>query len=74
MDLDSAVLYSHDINKVFPFYRDTLGFKVEYEQPDNFVDPDNLSPLERGHLKDAFRVVQTMQEALIQRFSAATLV
>ncbi|MFH0905290.1 MAG: glyoxalase superfamily protein [bacterium] len=37
MDLDSAVLYSHDINKVIPFYRDILGFKLEYEQPNKFV-------------------------------------
>lgn len=33
MNLDSAVLYSHDIEKVVPFYRDTLGFNVEYHRP-----------------------------------------
>jgi len=37
MDLDSAILYSHDITKIIPFYRDTLGFKLEYEQPGKFV-------------------------------------
>lgn len=43
-------------------------------QTNNFIDPKMLSPLERGHLKDAFRVVQTMQEALIQKFRAGPLV
>lgn len=37
MNLDSAILYSHDIEKVIPFYRDTLGFKVEYLQSRRFV-------------------------------------
>lgn len=37
MNLDSAVLYSKDIEKVIPFYRDTLGFKVEYHRPNGFI-------------------------------------
>lgn len=37
MDLDSAVLYSHNIEKIIPFYRDVLGFKVEYHQAGRFV-------------------------------------
>ncbi|MDP3993084.1 MAG: VOC family protein [bacterium] len=36
MDLDSAVFYSNDINAVIPFYRDTLGFKLE-SQSERFV-------------------------------------
>ncbi|MGQ9660701.1 MAG: putative nucleotidyltransferase substrate binding domain-containing protein, partial [Thermochromatium sp.] len=36
--------------------------------PDNFLSPDALSPLERGHLKEAFVLVNTMQEALGQRY------
>lgn len=35
---------------------------------DNFVSPDALSPLERGHLKEAFLLINTMQEALGQRY------
>lgn len=40
------------------------------EMADNFVSPDDLSPLERGHLKDAFALISTMQESLGQRYQA----
>jgi CBS domain-containing protein len=40
------------------------------EQADNFLAPEQLSPLERGHLKDAFRLIDTMQESLGQRYQA----
>ncbi|MEZ5838007.1 MAG: putative nucleotidyltransferase substrate binding domain-containing protein [Geminicoccaceae bacterium] len=33
---------------------------------DNFLDPHDLSELERGHLRDAFVVVKTMQSAVGQ--------
>lgn len=32
--------------------------------PDNFLPPSDLSDFERAHLRDAFRVVRTMQSAL----------
>lgn len=35
--------------------------------PDNYVFPSELSALERGHLKDAFSVINTMQRTLEQR-------
>jgi CBS domain-containing protein len=35
---------------------------------DNFVAPGELSELERAHLKDAFRVIATMQQALERRY------
>jgi CBS domain-containing protein len=41
--------------------------------PDNYVPPDNLSELEREHLKHAFKVIQTMQESMIKRFGADKL-
>ncbi len=40
------------------------------EQADNFLKPEQLSSLERGHLKDAFLLINTMQESLGQRFQA----
>jgi CBS domain-containing protein len=40
------------------------------EIADNFLSPKKLSRLERAHLKDAFKVVQTMQESLSQRYHA----
>jgi CBS domain-containing protein len=43
------------------------------EAPDNFQSPKELSRLEREHLKDAFKVVQTMQAVLEQRYQAGRL-
>jgi CBS domain-containing protein len=40
------------------------------QKADNFLSPDELSPLERGHLKDAFLLINTMQESLGQRYQA----
>jgi len=37
MKLDSAVFYSNDIEKVVSFYKDILGFIVEYQQGDKYV-------------------------------------
>ncbi|WP_294946034.1 putative nucleotidyltransferase substrate binding domain-containing protein [Sulfurivirga sp.] len=34
------------------------------ETPDNLIDPDDLSRLERRHLRDAFTIVREMQQAL----------
>jgi CBS domain-containing protein len=36
------------------------------ERPDNFMIPATLSELERGHLRNAFMVVKTMQSAVAQ--------
>jgi len=38
------------------------------EQADNFLEPDRLSSFERTHLKDAFGVVKTMQQAMSSTF------
>ena len=35
---------------------------------DNYLAPDELSDLERRHLKDAFRVIQDMQETMDNRY------
>lgn len=40
------------------------------EAADNFLSPKSLSRLQRAHLKDAFKIVQTMQEFLSQRYDA----
>ena len=37
---------------------------------DNFLRPDELSNFERGQLKNAFGVVQTLQSVLGQRYQA----
>jgi CBS domain-containing protein len=40
------------------------------EAADNFMRPDSLSNFERTQLKDAFNVVQTLQDVLTQRYGA----
>lgn len=40
------------------------------EKADNYLSPDELSPLERSHLKDTFSFINTMQESLGQRYQA----
>ncbi|NBB71730.1 MAG: CBS domain-containing protein [Alphaproteobacteria bacterium] len=40
------------------------------EKPDNFMAPSSLSALERGHLRDAFGVVKSLQAALAHYRSA----
>ncbi|MBK5939517.1 putative nucleotidyltransferase substrate binding domain-containing protein [Halochromatium roseum] len=40
------------------------------EKANNFLAPEQLSPLERGHLKDAFLLIDRMQETLGQRYQA----
>ncbi|MEY6432938.1 DUF294 nucleotidyltransferase-like domain-containing protein [Thioalkalicoccus limnaeus] len=40
------------------------------EKADNYLSPDELSPLERGHLKDSFVLINMMQEALGQRYQS----
>ncbi len=36
--------------------------------PDNYVTPEELTPLERNHLKDAFGAISDLQTALAQRY------
>ncbi len=43
------------------------------KKADNYVPPDELSELEREHLKHAFKVIQTMQESMVKRFGADSL-
>ena len=38
--------------------------------PDNFLNPDTLSNLERRQLKDVFVVVQELQNVLSKRYVA----
>jgi CBS domain-containing protein len=43
------------------------------ETPDNFISPDDLSPFDRRHLKDAFKIVGRMQSALEQRYQTGLI-
>ena len=33
------------------------------QQPNNYLSPKEISKLEREHLKDAFKVIKTMQDS-----------
>lgn len=39
------------------------------EAPDNYMPPDDLSLLERKHLKDSFSIIKEAQESLEKRYS-----
>ncbi|MEW8353794.1 MAG: putative nucleotidyltransferase substrate binding domain-containing protein [Candidatus Thiodiazotropha sp.] len=43
-------------------------------KPDNYMSPEELSDLERKHLKDAFRVIQEMQDAMENRYQGGRFV
>ncbi|GAA6143837.1 DUF294 nucleotidyltransferase-like domain-containing protein [Hydrogenophaga sp. 5NK40-0174] len=40
------------------------------DKPDNYLNPDEVSNFERSQLKDAFHVVQSLQNVLGQRYQA----
>ena len=40
------------------------------QKPNNYVPPEELSALERRHLKDAFEVVSTLQDTMTSRYHA----
>jgi CBS domain-containing protein len=44
------------------------------QKADNYLAPDELSALERSHLKDAFGVIATMQQALEKRYPTGRFV
>ena len=64
---------AHDLRGAFEF---VAALRIRHQaqqmaasQPaDNFMSPDELSNFERGKLKDAFGVVQTLQSVLTQRY------
>lgn len=39
-------------------------------EPDNYAPPEELSSLEKKHLKDAFEVVRNLQSAMVSRYNA----
>ena len=41
---------------------------------DNYLDPGRLSGLERGHLKDAFSIIKSMQDVLEQRYQSGRMI
>ncbi|WP_261818104.1 DUF294 nucleotidyltransferase-like domain-containing protein [Vibrio gallicus] len=40
------------------------------EEPNNHIDPNSFGSFERGHLKDAFRIIAELQESVKLKFGA----
>jgi CBS domain-containing protein len=51
-----------------------LRMRHQYEQvlqgnmPDNFINPESLSNLEKKLLKDTFQLISKLQDILIERY------
>lgn len=65
--------YAEEIIYAFEFLM-LLRMKHQYEQvlqglmPDNFIDPERLSNLEKKLLKDTFQLISKLQDILIERY------
>ncbi len=65
--------YAEEIIYAFEFLM-LLRIKHQYEQviqgimPDNFIDPETLSNLEKKLLKDTFHLISKLQDILIERY------
>jgi CBS domain-containing protein len=62
---------AHDLLDAYDLIAETrlrhqAGQVARGEAPDNFMNPAEMSDLERNHLRDAFMVVKTMQSAIGQ--------
>ncbi|MCX7913133.1 MAG: DUF294 nucleotidyltransferase-like domain-containing protein [Thermodesulfovibrionales bacterium] len=57
----------------------TLRLQNQFEQikrkalVDNFIDPDNLTNLEKKTIKEAFQVISSVQDLLIERYKSMIL-
>ena len=48
-----------------------MGQLREGRQPDDYIDPEELSPLMRVQLRQAFRAVATIQKRVAAELAAA---
>jgi CBS domain-containing protein len=82
-NLDNLMAHADEIGgKIGDNLRDALEFisivRIRHQalaiedgrEPDNNVRPEDLSPFERSHLKDAFQVVSNAQKFLRFRYNA----
>jgi CBS domain-containing protein len=67
--------YADEFEHAFEFIM-LLRIQHQYEQisagrtPDNFVNPDKLSNLEKRSIKDAFRLIAKTQDQIIERYKS----
>ncbi len=66
--------YSHELEQAFEFLM-SLRLRHQFQQiqdgvePDNFIDPQSLGTLEKRLLKETFKIILTVQEATIKKYS-----
>ena len=49
-------------------FRGSAANKIAGKEMNNYVDPANLSGIERSHLKDVFSAIRSVQEAVSLRY------
>ena len=73
---ERGVMHRETAQDLIEAYEFIAGLRLRHQaealrrgdRPDNYLDPRRLSSPERSHLKQAFRVVRTVQAALNQRY------
>jgi len=78
----SGVLSSESATSMVDAYEYLATLRIQHQtrrilaglEPDNFLPPEDLSALERGHLKDVFGLIATVQESLGQRYQSGRFV
>jgi CBS domain-containing protein len=67
--------YADDLEQAFEFIT-LLRIHNQYEQmrtghsPDNFINPNRLSNLEKRSIKEAFHLISTIQDQIIERYKS----
>jgi CBS domain-containing protein len=75
---DKGLLSDDSFKNILGAYQFILSFRFSHqlealkrgEQPNNHVNPDRFGSFERTHLKDAFRIIADLQEAVKIRFGS----
>ncbi|HEX9113688.1 MAG TPA: DUF294 nucleotidyltransferase-like domain-containing protein [Nitrospirota bacterium] len=75
-DLNSTVSkYAGELERAFEFLL-SLRLRHQYRlieegmEPDNFIDPNGLGALDRTMLKEAFKLILSVQEATIKKYGS----
>lgn len=69
---------AEDLLDAFEFLR-SITFRHQAEQlrnkehPDYNIDPKQLSKMDREHLRDAFQIIKSMQNALATRYPVRSI-
>ncbi|GEM77775.1 DUF294 nucleotidyltransferase-like domain-containing protein [Vibrio superstes] len=73
---EKGLLSEDSYKNILGAYEFILSFRFSHqltalkkgEEPNNHIDPNSFGSFERGHLKDAFRIIADLQEAAKVRF------